>query len=65
MINTLECLQIHTLSSQSVRVRLCLLQTLHVCLFACPTVTAHISATIGWILMKLGESIETEIRLIV
>ena len=38
---------------------------LSLALLVCPAVKAYISVTMDWILMKLGESVCTEVRLIV
>ena len=43
----------------------CLPVCLFVCVSVCPAFTAYISLTMGRILIKLGENVETLVRLIV
>ena len=41
------------------------LLALSLALLVCPAVKAYISVTIGWILIKLGESVGTKVQLVV
>ena len=44
---------------------ICHFVPLSLCLSVCPAIKAYISVTMSWILMKLGESVGTQVRLIV